>query len=79
MKLSISNIGWTDGEDDEVLKFLAETNVGGVEVAPTRLSKEIFNKSETEIIKYRRFFDSYGFAGSIFTVATLREARTAVI
>ncbi|EKQ67617.1 sugar phosphate isomerase/epimerase [Leptolyngbyaceae cyanobacterium JSC-12] len=37
MKLSISNIAWTDETDAEVLSLLGSENVAAVEVAPTRI------------------------------------------
>lgn len=37
MKLSISNIAWTDETDAEVLSLLAAEGVSAIEVAPTRI------------------------------------------
>lgn len=40
MKLSVSNIGWTEQEDEQVYALLAKLGFCGVEAAPTRIRKE---------------------------------------
>lgn len=37
MKISVSNIAWTEQQDDNMLSFLKEHAVDGLEVAPTRI------------------------------------------
>ena len=34
MKLSASNIGWTDRQDPEILKLLQSLGFSGLEIAP---------------------------------------------
>ena len=37
MKLSISNIAWSNSDDDEMYLFLKESSFSGIEIAPTRI------------------------------------------
>lgn len=54
MKLTISNIAWTDADDDEVLTLLPSLEVNAVELAPTRIWLE-WEFSESEVAAYRDF------------------------
>lgn len=40
MKLSISNIAWTNEEDYSMYKMLSERNISGLEIAPTRIWRD---------------------------------------
>lgn len=40
MKLSISNIAWTEENDEELYKFILENNFTGLEIAPTRIIRK---------------------------------------
>ena len=40
MKLSISNIAWSNEHDDEIYEFLSKTGFTGLEIAPTRIFPE---------------------------------------
>ena len=40
MKLSISNIAWSDVQDDEMYKILHEAKFEGLEIAPTRFEPD---------------------------------------
>ena len=47
MKLSISNIAWSDKYDEEMYQFLYENEIEGIEIAPTRIfHEEPYNKLE---------------------------------
>lgn len=37
IKLSISNIAWTSKNDDEMYKYVSDSNFDGLEIAPTRI------------------------------------------
>jgi len=40
MKLSISNIAWSEQLDEEMYEYMANCNFSGLEIAPTRIIKE---------------------------------------
>lgn len=40
MKLSVSNIGWNQSNNEEILEYLKEKEFNGIEIAPTILIKE---------------------------------------
>lgn len=40
MKLSVSNIGWTAGQDNQVYELMKEYGFSGLEIAPTRIFPE---------------------------------------
>ena len=40
MKISISNIAWGSEQDENILSFLKDNNISGLEIAPTRLVQE---------------------------------------
>ena len=52
MKLSISNIAWSQAEDEEVYAFLKEVGFSGLEIAPTR----IFIESPYEKLQQAKAF-----------------------
>ncbi|MBF2028577.1 MAG: sugar phosphate isomerase/epimerase [Oscillatoriales cyanobacterium C42_A2020_001] len=59
MKLSISNIAWTEETDAEVLSLLASEGVSAIEVAPTRIWAE-WDISPEAGDRYRQTLQSQG-------------------
>jgi len=57
MKLTISNIAWTDADDEAVLALLPSLGVNAVEVAPTRIWSD-WEFSESEVAAYRKFLQT---------------------
>lgn len=50
MKISVSNIGWTKEYDDEMYKYISDSKLNGVEIAPTRIiENEPYEKNEQAI------------------------------
>lgn len=47
MKYSISNIAWDSKYDSEMYQFLKENGVTGIEIAPTRIFENPYDKLET--------------------------------
>lgn len=60
MKLAISNIAWPAGRDAEVADLLAEQQVTGVEIAPTKIRPDPLNATERELDAYRTFWSERG-------------------
>lgn len=54
MKLSISNIAWTDAEDEEIFQLLSDHGVSAIEVAPTRLWPDWSGADITNAVAYRQ-------------------------
>ena len=50
MKLSISNIGWTSSDDEEMYEYISKLGFAGIEIAPTR----IFPKNPYSNLKIAR-------------------------
>jgi sugar phosphate isomerase/epimerase len=63
MKLSISNIAWTDETDAEVLALLQTEGVRAIEVAPTRIWTD-WQFDEQAIANYRQSLQTQGLACS---------------
>lgn len=59
MKLTISNIAWTDAVDQEVLSSLPDWGVTAVEVAPTRIWPN-WDGTEQDAIAYRETLQKQG-------------------
>ncbi|MBM0741015.1 sugar phosphate isomerase/epimerase [Phormidium sp. CLA17] len=59
MKLTISNIAWTDAEDEAVLALLPSLGVNAVELAPTRIWSE-WEFAPPEISAYREYLQTQG-------------------
>lgn len=59
MKLSISNIAWTEATDAEVLSLLANGGVKAIEVAPTRIWPE-WEFTQADSDRYRESLQSQG-------------------
>lgn len=50
MKISVSNIGWTKEYDDEMYKYISDSKLNGVEIAPTRIiENEPYEKNEQAV------------------------------
>lgn len=61
MKLAISNIAWSSGEDPVILPKLKEWGIQGLEVAPSRLFRSPGDATEQEISQVRLNLEAYGF------------------
>jgi sugar phosphate isomerase/epimerase len=59
MKLTISNIAWTDAADEEILGLLPGLGVNAVEVAPTRIWAD-WKFNEADIAAYRSHLQTKG-------------------
>jgi sugar phosphate isomerase/epimerase len=53
MKIAISNIAWTESEDDDCLNILAEQGITGLEIAPRKLFPRLGQTDPEEIARYR--------------------------
>lgn len=62
MKFAISNIAWKNNEDEAVLKYLSEQNISNLEVAPGRLSENIFELNEKELTSILTKYKKLGFS-----------------
>ncbi len=60
MKLAVSNIAWTKGEEAEIAGLLRDLGVKYIEVAPTKEWQDPTQASNDEITKYKAFWGSYG-------------------
>jgi len=60
MKLSISNIGWTNEEEIQVAELLQALGVKYIELAPTKRWDEPTQATQSEIDAYRMWWASYG-------------------
>lgn len=62
MKLSISNIGWADENDQQVYDLMKKYGFQGLEIAPTRIFPERPYDKDSEAEAWRRKLkDKYGF------------------
>lgn len=62
MKLSISNIGWTESEDDTVYKIMQEYGFTGLEIAPTRvIADNPYEKSSIAREWAQKLYTNYEF------------------
>ena len=60
MKLAISNIAWSEKDDDKVYKLLKQLNIKHLEIAPTRLiKKDPYSHSEEASEIVNKLKDSY--------------------
>lgn len=66
MKIAVSNLAWDKSEDEQVLELLKKYGVTGIEIAPTKVWESPTTVNESEIEKYRQFWNS----GGIEIVAT---------
>lgn len=62
MKLSVSNIGWREEQDSEVLAWMREYGYSGLEIAPTRIFPENPYNKLTEAKRWaEKIKDDYDF------------------
>lgn len=62
MKLSISNIGWTEKDDEVVYHFMKEYGYSGLEIAPTRIFPfSPYNHLEEAGVWSKILYQKYGF------------------
>lgn len=61
MKLSVSNIAWSVGVDAEALAALAESRIGFIEVAPTRVWPNWEGITPASVSEFRQRLQSAGF------------------
>ena len=62
MKLSISNIGWTEKDDEVVYHFMKEYGYSGLEIAPTRIFPfSPYNHLEEAGVWGKILYQKYGF------------------
>src|SRR5262249_45556669 len=52
-RLSVSNISWPIEYENEALSLLAELQVDGIEVAPTKVFGDLFKVASAEVRAYR--------------------------
>jgi len=62
MNYSVSNIAWLPIQDKAVAKFLKNSVVTGIELAPSRYFKDVANTSENEFINLREHWENLGFS-----------------
>jgi D-psicose/D-tagatose/L-ribulose 3-epimerase len=60
MKLAISNIGWTNEEEEDVANLLQKMEVKYVEIAPTKLWQDPTNATPKAINDYLKFWEKRG-------------------
>lgn len=62
MKLSISNIGWVENNDQEVYDIMKKTGFSGLEIAPTRVFSETPYEKLGVALKWKdSLLERYGF------------------
>lgn len=63
MKLSISNIGWTENDDNVVYQFMKEYGYSGLEIAPTRIFPvSPYDHLEEAAMWSKDLYQRYGFS-----------------
>ena len=60
MKLAISNLAWDLPHEVAVATIMSGANVGGVELAPTKIWQDPLVATDAEIAEYRKFWESFG-------------------
>lgn len=60
MKLAVSNIAWTNEEEQEIAELLRELSVKYVEVAPTKIWNEPIEATDEQILAYKDWWAGYG-------------------
>lgn len=62
MKLSISNIAWSESDDSNIYYIMRELGFSGLEIAPTRvLSQNPYDRINEAYRWKQNIFDTYGF------------------
>ena len=60
MKLSVSNIGWDNEYNEEILRLLSETGYNGIEIAPTAfIGENPYNNVKIAIAEANRVKEKY--------------------
>ena len=62
MKLAISNIAWPTSEEEMAARIMQEAQIGGVEVAPTKLWPKPLEATDDDLARYRHFWAAHGIA-----------------
>ena len=63
MRLSISNIGWTENDDNVVYQFMKEYGYSGLEIAPTRIFPvSPYDHLKEATIWSKELYQRYGFS-----------------
>lgn len=62
MKLSISNIAWSEHDNMEVFSYLRKNGFTGIEVAPTKICSEWKDITIKKTKSYKRFLADEGFS-----------------
>jgi D-psicose/D-tagatose/L-ribulose 3-epimerase len=60
MKLAVSNIAWPITQDEQVADLLLHFGITGVEIAPTKIWPNPLEATDSQILDYRRFWESRG-------------------
>lgn len=66
MELTVSNIAWTNGEEEQVAEKLQEMGVKRVEIAPTKTWGDPTKVSAEEAMQYVEWWKGYGITVSAF-------------
>jgi len=66
MELTVSNIAWTNSEEEAVAEKLQELGVKRVEIAPTKTWEDPTKVSAEEAVKYVEWWRGYGIEVSAF-------------
>lgn len=59
MKLSISNIAWSNEYDQEMYRYIRKLGFGGLEIAPTRLFNDPYNHTDDAKIYRKNIMNHY--------------------
>jgi sugar phosphate isomerase/epimerase len=60
MKIAISNIAWESHEEEAVAEVMQDLGIQGVEIAPTKIWRSPLSADSSEILSYRKFWESRG-------------------
>jgi D-psicose/D-tagatose/L-ribulose 3-epimerase len=58
MKITISNIAWQMEEEKAIADVMQEMEIKGVEIAPTKVWSSPFSATDSDIKKYKQFWES---------------------
>lgn len=58
---AVSNIGWNDHDDPAVLSLLTQYGVTGIEIAPSKVWKDLESVTERQATDYRKKLADHGF------------------
>lgn len=60
MKLAVSNIAWSNKEEQNIAKLLQSLGVKYIEIAPTKRWQDPTTTPDNELLYYKKFWESYG-------------------